>query len=569
VKAWAVTDARWASLRDLALPFWRDWNRRNPLPPSFWQRVWEYPYVASRVPAGSASIDIGGTYPMVLFPSWPNAISVDIRDLNELDHPLHAGLWPKEKLLVADASRIPLDDDAFPYAFSVSSLEEMPDPLAVLEEMLRLARHRVVVTLDVSDSLGLPRERLHELEELLGFQAPDIPADALTSVSPALQELGQSPNPEYRHIRVLGLTLDARETPKSVAILIPHWESWHFLDGCIEAIDRNRTPGIDGRIYVLDDASSDGSFELATAKYGGRADIELMQITRPNRNDADVGFLLDRGLERVAEQYVATIDADLYPLSPDWLAFPIWLLERYGYSTVGVDTGLSNAYASGDSDYLWWQPDDGYLPGAGRYDNDWFTHINNFFRVMPTALAAVVSEQVGFSRAPLEPATTGAPASSLRAKVGRRRTKPEPKPETAAYRPPRGDNGVAASHFVDVNRLGAKFNVPLTSSIGLTPSDGAFGQNVCGLAFHFALSTRALSRERREVADAGSEYQAWVDRIVSNDGIDQSLLQELVAASDRPRAGDDNNGTVPAAWFEAQRAHIDALRERFAAETSP
>lgn len=564
---WAVTDARWANLRDLALPFWQDWNRRHPLPPSFWQRVWEYPYVASRVPAGSASIDIGGTYPMVLFRSWPNAISVDIRDLNELDHPLHAGLWPKEKLIVSDASHIPLDDGAFLYAFSVSSLEEMPDPLGVLEEMLRLARHRVVVTLDVSDSLGLPRERLRDLEELLGFEVPDVPTDALTSVSPALQDMGQSPNPEYRHIRVLGLTIDARETPKSVAILIPHWESWNFLDGCIAAIDRNRRPDVADKIYVLDDASNDGSFELATAKYGTRADVELVQISRPNRNDADVGFLLDRGLERVREQYVATIDADFYPLSPDWLAFPIWLLERYGYSTVGVDTGLSNSYAKADSDQLWWQPDDGYLPGAGRYDNDWFTHINNFFRVMPTALAAVVSEQIGFSRAPLAPAGTEPPSTSFRARVARRLNRHVPETPVSSYRPPRGDNGVAASHFVDANRLGAKFNVPLTSSIGLTPHDGAFGQNVSGLAFHFALSTRALSRERREVSDAGSDYRAWVDRILSNDGIDESLLRELVAASEQPRPGGYDQ-VVPASWYEAQRAHIDALRHRYATETA-
>jgi SAM-dependent methyltransferase len=567
VKTWAVTDARWANLRDLALPLWQEWNRRTPLPAGFWQRVWEYPYIASRIPAGSESLDVGGTYPMVLFSSWPNAVSVDIRDLNELDHPLHLGLWPAGKLLVADATRVPLEDDALPYAFSVSSLEEMPDPLAALEEMLRVARHRVVITLDVSDALGFPRERLHELEDLLGFQLPDVPADVLTSISPELGTVGQPPNPEYRHIRVLGLTIDARCRPKSVAILIPHWESWSFLDGCIAAIDRNRTPQIADKIYVLDDASSDGSFERATAKYGGRADVELTQIDRPNRNDADVGYLLDRGLERVSEQYVVTIDADFYPLSRDWLAFPIWLLERFAYSTVGVDTGLSSSYAMADPSRSWWQPDEGYLPGAGRYDNDWFTHINNFFRVMPTALAAVVSEQIGFSRAPLESANPEPTTDSLGAKVARRLAGRAPESPKSSYNPPRGDNGVAASHFVDVNRLGAKFNVPLTSSIGVTPRDGAFGQNVAGLAFHFALSTRALPRERREVADAGSEYQTWVDRIRNNDGIDEGLLSELVAASEEPHAH-AADGAVPASWFAIQRAQIDALRRIYASETA-
>ncbi|MEW5784284.1 MAG: glycosyltransferase [Bacillota bacterium] len=540
MKNWTVSDIRWANSNDLRLPLWINWNKQNTLPDYFWQRIWEYPYVASRIPSSGKALDVGGTYPFVLFPNFPNTISVDCRNLNEVDHPLHAGKWPAEKLVVCDAAKVTFADNSFDYVFSVSAVEEMPDLCAVINEMIRLARYRVVITMDVSDTLGVPLYRLRELEEFLGVRIPLLPPDTLRSTSPVLKEFSQQIKEEYKHIRVLGFTLDARDHPRSIAVLLPHWESWPFLKPCLETIRQNRHENLNEKVYVLDDASADGSFEKAMEAFKGDPGIEFHRIDRPNKHEPDIGLLLDYGLKLVKEQYVAAIDADLFPLSQDWLAFPIRLLETYGCSSVGLDTGLSVPYLSQDQINTWWQTYAGkwigYWTNGGIFDNEVFTCTNNLYRIMPTALAKVVSETIGFTRASgvsgREPYLSGC------------------------------DSGVAANHFIDINRLGPKFNIPLTSYIGLTPRDGAFGQNIGGLVFHFALSTRALSRTRREVADAGETYRYWVNRLQEYQGLDSACLKEMIEASTHFQPG-GYDGSVPVSWYEREFAYIQKLLEKY------
>lgn len=369
MKTWSVTDARWANAGDLGLPFWRDWNAKYNLPKSFWQRIWEYPYVASRVPGRAPSLDVGGTYPFVLFDAWPGARSVDNRDLNELDHKLHRGLWTPEKLLISDATALPLEDNAVPYSFSVSAIEEMPEPIAVLEEMLRVAAHRVVITMDVSDLLGIPMRQIRELEDFIGQRLPPIPADVLTSTSPILRKFGQRSNSEYEAIRVLGLTFDARDEPRTVTTLVP-------------------------------------------------AD--------------DPGRQLDEALPGVTTQYVAMVDPAT--AAPGSVELGIQALEDHLCTAAGRDVGSSARYRARSST-PWWQPAEGYEPGPGRYDNDWFVCLENDLRVMPTAVAQVVSEQIGF-----------AARAAGTERRGRRSAYLDGVPA-----------GVAADHFIDVNRLGPKF----------------------------------------------------------------------------------------------------------------
>jgi hypothetical protein len=192
------------------------------------------------------------------------------------------------------------------------------------------------------------------------------------------------------------------------------------------------------------------------------------------------------------------------------------------------------------------------------YDNDWFCVVNNLYRLMPTALAKVVSEQIGFTRATPEPTFF---EKVRRRVVGRLRRHMDIDSITNGRRPylPKGaDNGVAANHFIDVNKLGPKFNIPLTSYIGLTPKDGAFGQNICGLAFHFALSTRALSRERREVSDAGDKFNYWVGRLQDSKGFNDQILKEMVAASTHFQPG-GYDGSVPVSWYETEYNWIRRL----------
>lgn len=549
MKKWQVTDIRWASTGDLKLPLWVKWNKQNPLPNGFWQRIWEYPYVVSKVPKSNNSLDIGGTYPFILFKNFPNATSVDCRNLNKLDHPYHLGKWPKKKLLICDAAKIPVANNSFETVFSISSVEEMPHIFKVLKEMIRIARHRVVVTMDISDELGFPTNKLRELEELLNIKIPQVPNDALTSVSDSLNNFKQSAKSEYKNIRVLAFTIDSMDKPKSIAILIPHWNSLPFLKLCLERIQMNRNKELKEKIYVLDDASDDGSLEKAKKYFKNYKNIEFHRFERHNKQEPDIGLLLDYGLKLVKEQYVVTIDADLFPLSPHWLTLPIWLIEKYGCSSVGLDTGLSSAYSKlGVS--TWWQPDKGYVPHGGIYDNSWFTCTNNLYRVMNTALAKVVSEQIGFSRS----STHGLGYFYKRY-------------ERYPYLPGGEDSGVAANHFIDINKLGPKFNIPLTSYIGLTPKDGAFGQNISGLAFHFALSTRALSEVRREVQDAGSLYYRWVKAIQGENIIDDSLFKKMIKASEHFQAG-GYDGSIPISWYKNEYLYIQKLL-KLSSDTNP
>lgn len=70
----------------------------------------------------------------------------------------------------------------------------------------------------------------------------------------------------------------------------------------------------------------------------------------------------------------------------------------------------------------------------------------------------------------------------------------------------------------------------VTESGGPIPEEGSFGQNINGLIFHFALSTRALSSERREVRDAGSSFYQWVGEICKSNN-QNDILGRMIEAS--------------------------------------
>lgn len=566
MQKWQVSDMRWATFDDLNLPFWKKWNQENPLPNGFWQRIWEYPYAAMHVPADSKTIDIGGTYPFVLFKNWPKAVSVDNRDLNKVNHPLLKNKWKKGQLLIADATKVPAKNSSYDYSISISAIEEMPNTVKVLKEMIRLAKHRVVVTMDISEELGVNRILMREIEDFLGVSLPEIPHNVLRSNDARLKEFGQPVAPMYKHIRVLGIVIDSLDKPKEVGILIPHWESYAFADCCIRGIIAQRNKMVNQHIYLLDDDSKDGSYQKLKKEYVKNKSITFLQIKRPDRHTIpDVGALIDEGLKHVKEQFVAMLDADTIPLSKDWLSFPIWLIERHKASSVGLDTGLSSAYAKqGTNSESWWQPEAGYSIRGGLYDNNWFTVTNNLYRIMRTATAKVVSEKIGFSRGRVEEVSKIKRLKTklyklLDDKLETVLTPPDPR---APYLPIGCDNGVAANHFIDINRMGGKFNLPLTSYIGLTKADGAYGQNISGLLFHFALSTRALSRERREVLDPGKQYTKWINKMMTDGFITKDLQNSMIKASNKFKPGGYDN-SIPTSWYTTEYRYIQELLKEF------
>lgn len=562
MKNFKVKEICWATYSDLNLPFYRDWNRQNRIPGGFRQRIWEYPFVLLHIPKNDSNLDVGGTYPFILFKNFPNTVSLDSRDLNNLDHPLHKGLWPAGKLIVGDALKMPRANESFRYSFSISSLEEMPDPLQALKEMIRVTRERVVVTMDVSDILGIDRRKLGKILGFLGVELPPVPKDVLRSDDPRQVRFGKPQLSEYSHIKVLGIVIDKEEKIKDCGILIPHAESFPFLKACVCAIRENRNPRVNQHIYILDDSSKDGSFEKAKRLFGRDGDITILQVKRDNPQAPDIGQVLDEGLKYVKEQYVAMIDADVFPMSKHWLSYPIYLIERFNCSSVGCDTGLSSAYIKklpGD-----WRNRVDYVTGFRLFSNAEFTCTNNFYRVSRTVTAKIVSQLVGYRldalKSPINETidrTVNRVIRKVNAILGRRII------PCISLGFPAADNGVYASYFLDRNRLGPKFCLPIVSWAGFTPTDGVFGQNICNLILHFALSSRVLSRSHKDIQNAGKDYMRYAKRIKEK-GFGPALLKEIW-----DRVDAEGVFPLPSSWDQYQyslfkdsfQGYLSAVRE--------
>jgi len=563
MKDWVVTDIRWANLRDLQLPFWQKWNSAHRLPHGNWKRTWEYPFICSKIPFGRQSPDSWDDGDQTVPENDNPRINPDLPTTTTTRNAFESRENPpKKRIISANSKTLSGNDNSYDYIFHLSQEEEIPELFPTLTEMIRVAKYRIVITLAISDKQGIPLEKLRDLEKKLNIRIPPLPADALHSNQKAIKKFHQNIVGNDHHIRILGFTIDSRDMPKSVGIIIPHWNSWPFLKMCLENIQKNRNPALSETTYVIDDASDDGSYEKAKDYFRTDPSIQFHQVYRKSKkDDADVGYLLDYGVGIVQEQYVAMIDADIVPLSRDWLSFPIWIQERYQCSSVGMDSSLSNCYVNRVRGQYWWQPPERYHSRAGLFDNQWFSHTNNLYRIMNTALAKVVSDSIGFTRwcpnrGSLINRIYRAGKDIIRLQVLNKRY---------PYYPGCEDNGVAASHFLDINMFGPKFNIPQTSYIGVTPSDGPFGQNISGLIFHFVLSTRALSSERREVSDAGKDYYYWVNRM--QEQLDDQLVQELIEAS-KPFKESWFSPPLPASWYEQEFRYIQELIEEYHLESS-
>lgn len=552
MKAYRVTKAKWANWRDLELPFYRQWNGENPLSATAWQGIWEHPFVALEIPARQPCLAMGGFDPIDLCRCFPKALSVDFRPL---DDP-HLQEISKEQPLqnqpaIQRASTIDMQNDSCDYSFSIGAGGRIRCHLDALREQLRITRRKALITFDISDVGGLSAQELVELKSFLDFDLPAMPSDCVVSDDPRLKRWGITPTHRDNHIRILALVIEPVEAKTDCGIIIPHWESYAFAKAAIRHIRKQENELVRQCIYLIDDNSKDGSFERLQAEFGADEDIRLWQVERQDDQIANVGSLLDSALTQVNERYVCMLDADAFPISPHWLSFPIWLIERYGCSAVGCDTGLSNAYLP--NRFTHWQNNQGYQSAFGLYDNENFICINNFYRVMKTSIAQVVAEKAGFARRGRDVKGIKGFFYRIRRRYKRLRRRLLPyfgKVIDLTLELADADNGVIANCFMDLNRMGPKFNLPILSWVGLTPKDGVFGQNICDLLFHFALSTRALSRCRREVTDSGVEFQRYAERILS-EGFTDALLMELIRRQELRAGGYD--GSIPKSWYEKAR----------------
>ena len=92
----------------------------------------------------------------------------------------------------------------------------------------------------------------------------------------------------------------------SVSVLIPSYNSRHTILKCIEHCKNLEYPG-KKEVIVIDDGSSDGSYELFS-------EDKSITVLRKDRN-AGKGAALNWGIKRASGDIIACVDSDTYPCS--------------------------------------------------------------------------------------------------------------------------------------------------------------------------------------------------------------------------------------------------------------
>jgi hypothetical protein len=340
---------------------------------------------------------------------------------------------------------------------------------------------------------------------------------------------------------VLALVLDTISTPNKISeltIMIPHWESIGFLRLCLWSIKKHYEKDMP-KILVIDDLSAPETFskiEELRKEYT----FDLIQIRRPNKSKvADVGMLLDLGLNYIQTKYVCMLDADTVHTSNQTYSVALEALSNRSVVSCGLDTGLGRSYHDMGAlkQFEGYYPYDISLPGVS-------TVTNNLFRVMRTMDAVAISRTIQFSRQVENRKVQDQFGRLLRRIAGQTKnqrliniTKQFIKSKflNSQYpsMPPTGDNGVSANHWMEENKMGLKLNIPIVSYGVLSNHDGICFQNIGGKLVHIALSTRALSKERREIEDAGQDFYDAIRDIAENDFEENATYENVVKLSNR------------------------------------
>jgi Glycosyl transferase family 2 len=350
-----------------------------------------------------------------------------------------------------------------------------------------------------------------------------------------------APLDNTNQIPVLAVVLDrttAENKISDLTIMIPHWESIGFLRLCLWSIWKHYQDNAP-KILVIDDFSSAKTYaqiEEMQKIYS----FELVQIQRPNKATvADVGMLLDIGLEHVKTKYVCMLDADTVHISSNTYSDAFKFLSKNSVVSYGLDTGLGRSYHDLGTlkGFNGFYPYDVSLPGVS-------TVTNNLFRVMRSMDALAIARSIQFSRQ--------VESRKLRDQLGRllrklsiltkndylveftkRLIKSRFINSQYPAMPPTGDNGVSANHWMEENRMGLKMNTPIVSYGIVSRHDGICFQNIQEKIVHIALSTRALSAERREIEDAGSEFYDAIQDLAQNHFEEDDAYERVLKLSQK------------------------------------
>jgi 2-polyprenyl-3-methyl-5-hydroxy-6-metoxy-1,4-benzoquinol methylase len=184
-----------AAFQAIRQQVWRQDYRWPADPLHTWSRVWEYPYVLhhlQRWQRRSATdrlqaLDVGcgaTFFPFAVAKAGYDVTGVDVDPVcvDVLDHA--ARLLPagpgSVTALQGSAEALPLADNAFDVAYSVSVLEHLPDPSLAVAELARVLRPEglLVLTIDLGLTPGIeiaaaPYQRLVEaLEAHFAYASP-------------------------------------------------------------------------------------------------------------------------------------------------------------------------------------------------------------------------------------------------------------------------------------------------------------------------------------------------------------------------------------------------------------
>ena len=107
-----------------------------------------------------------------------------------------------------------------------------------------------------------------------------------------------------------------------VTVVIPCYNYGHYLTAAVDSVLSQ--PGVDAHVVIVDDASPDGSAEIAKELAHTRPRVRAI-LHRENQKHIRT---YNDGLKRVETEYVALVSADDV-LAPGSLARSVSLMQRY------------------------------------------------------------------------------------------------------------------------------------------------------------------------------------------------------------------------------------------------
>lgn len=265
-----------------------------------------------------------------------------------------------------------------------------------------------------------------------------------------------------------------------VTICIPICHELEFLKGSIRQIKKYRHENI-GYEIIICDQTSDVMSEEINKLFGSDDEITIVKIPR-----VDAGYPLDVAVRMAKGEYFCSLDADAFPISNLWLYLPVKLIEKYGFSFIGKESGLHLSYNNVLGDYF---------------------HLNNYYRISKTETAKKISEDIGFIRPQNKHAVNLNYSSNKEISC---------------------DNGVLAQWYSDTNNFGPKLSLMLDKIIGKTPTLGVYGMIIDDLVFHMVFGQ--TNEENGGLNSLGNDYYLLNQEII-NKGLSDDIIEKLLSLS--------------------------------------